>query len=239
MVVSTETRATISQKFDLFRGGTGGLDNWLGKETPDQVFDALANIEKQPLSRARFSQLLTLAHEAPLSDALFRYYWLSVPERHPYSVIRLPFFNREWTQLEHIVSLDHLYWGLYRFYVDALLCFGNIRTAFHKLRSLSENELTQFFQNRRIDTAALSKRGEPIGLSNIGRDSRYLISEMACKSFDAADKPDSELSLVLSDLYSHHIEAGGGSITVEDLLNGAYNEGKYVDMQLQLNPLGR
>ena len=136
MIEPATTRAEISQKFDLFRGGTGGLDNWLGEEAPDQIFATLGAIESVPLSRARFDQLLTLVHEAPLSEDLFRFYWLTVPDKHPYNVRKIPCYNDNWGKSTHIESLDHLFWGLYRFYVDALLYFGNIRTAFQRLRQL-------------------------------------------------------------------------------------------------------
>ena len=48
-----------------------------------------------PLSRARLNQLLTLAHEAPVSQPLFSYYWLSAPE-HPYDVCNVPYYHERW-----------------------------------------------------------------------------------------------------------------------------------------------
>ena len=233
MVESATTRAEILQKFDLFRGGTGGLDNWLGEEAPDQIFATLGAIESVPLSRARFDQLLTLAHEAPLSEDLFRFYWLTVPDKHPYNVRKLPCFNDNWGKSTHIASLDHLFWGLYRFYIDALLYFGNIRTAFQRLRQLSSTELNNFFLKRLVDTDSLSSRGDPIGLGSIAKDNRYLISEMACKSFERTTSSEGELATVLIQLFQEHVRAGGGAVKVKDLLEGAYEKGEFVERQLQ------
>ena len=209
------------------------MDNWLDEDSPRQIFDSLSKIESEPLSRARFSQLLTLAHEAPLSEALFRYYWLTVPEMHPYPVRNIPDFDPTWEGKEQIDSLDHLYWGLYRFYVDALLFFGNIRTAFQRLRTLSKRELTDFFQKRRIGTDDLLVRGEPIGIETIMRDDRYLISEMACKSYQSTDSAPSELETALLELYRDHIETKGGVITVKELLDGASEKDEFKDRQPQ------
>ena len=233
MVQSTAVREEISQKFALFRGGTGGLDNWLGEEAPNQIFETLSAIERAPLSRSQFNQLLTLAHEAPLSEELFGYYWLMVPDKHPYDVRRIPCYDGRWQTSTQIESLDHLYWGLYRFYVDALLYFGNVRTAFQKLRQFSSTELDNFFAKRLIDSDLLSRRGAPIGLGSIAKDNRYLISEMACKSFERTTSSEGELADALLKLFRQHVAAGGGAVKVKDLLEGAYTQGEFVERQLQ------
>ena len=228
-------RDSILDKFNLFQGGTGGLDSWLAENTPDVVFKALSEIDDRPLSKATLNQLLTLAHEAPVSDALFSYYWLSAPEEHPYPVRKIPCFDERWIESHQITSLDHLYWGLYRFYVDALLYFGNIRTAFQYLRQLSEQELSSFFRKYRFDTNDLLERGDPIGISDIAKDNRYLISEMACKSFGTDYVPDGDLKEVLTDLFEKHLKSGGGQITVRELLAEAYRKGEYTDRQMQFD----
>ena len=235
MTSTVTDRDSILSKFEIFQGGTGGLDSWLGRSTPDRVFDVLADIEAQPLSKARLNQLLTLAHEAPVSDAFFRYYWLSVPDKHSFDVRTIPCYDENWAKCDKIYSLDQLYWGLYRFYVDALLYFGNIRSAFQQLRCLSDEVLTDFFLQQRVAPISLSERGDPIRPEEIAKDNRYLISEMACKSFEAADVPEGELAKVLIDLYQEHCEAGGGPVTPKQLLTGAYKRGDYGDRQLQFD----
>ena len=233
MTIDVKTRNDILKRFEIFQGGTGGLDSWLGADTPEKVLEVLNNIENQPLSRALLNQLLTISSEAPVSDAFFRYYWLNAPDKHPYDVRKVAFFDERWIELDHIGYLDQLYWGLYRFYVDALLYFGNIRTAFQVLRNMSSESLTSYFREHYVDPEGLKARGQPIGLEEIARDSRYLISEMACKSFDTQDVPEGELAHVLSFLAREHFEDGGGPITVDQLLTGAYKEGQFTEQQLQ------
>ncbi len=233
MVSTSATRQDILEQFQLFQGGTGGLDSWLRSETPSEVFDTLADLDTHPLSRARFNQLLTLAHEAPISQPLFEYYWLSAPE-HPYDVRRIPCYDERWPRLTNIGSIDQLYWGLYRFYVDALLYFGSIRTAYQRLRELSGSDLHSFFSGHRFN--GLDERGEPLLLLQIAKDNRYLISEMACKSFEViGGKGDAnQIEQVMIDLFQNHRADGGGPVTARQLLTGDYAKGEYAHIQPQL-----
>ena len=233
MMSTPVTKEHVLEQFQLFQGGTGGLDSWLRPETPGEVFDALADLETHPLSRARLNQLLTLANEAPVSQPLFTYYWLKAPE-HPYDVCRVPNFDERWPGSKNIQSIDQLYWGLYRFYVDALLYFGSIRTAYQRLRQLSETDLHSFFASYRI--TGLEERGEALLLSQIAKDNRYLISEMACKSFEVVEgKEDAnQIEQVMIDLLQKHRADGGGPVTARQLLTGDYATGQYAHLQPQL-----
>ena len=223
----------ILERFQLFQGGTGGLDSWIRSDTPDEVFEALTDLEAHPLSRARLNQLLTLAHEAPVSQPLFSYYWLSTPE-HPYDVCNLPCYEERWVGSKNIHSVDQLYWGLYRFYMDALLYFGSIRTAYQRLRQLSAEDLHSFFSRQRFD--GLSDRDDPLPLSRIAKDKRYLISEMACKSYDVLDTSGdaNQIQQVMIDLLEEHRARGGGPITARQLLTGDYANEQYSHLQPQL-----
>ena len=202
-------------------------------ETPDEVFDALADLETHPLSRARLNQLLTLAHEAPVSQPLFAYYWLSAP-KHTYDVRQVPYYDERWSGSQNIQSIDQLYWGLYRFYVDALLYFGSIRTGYQRLRQLSEIELSSFFVDHRIE--GLEDRGEALLLSHIAKDNRYLISEMACKSFEVVEGQGdaNQIEQIMIDLLQKHRAEGGGPVTARQLLTGDYAKGQYAHLQPQL-----
>ena len=222
------------ERFRLFLGGTEGLGSWVGPQAPEQMLASLADIESHPLSKARLNQLLTLAHQAPVSEAMFRYYWLSFPTNHPYDVRKIPGYDQKWISCDQICSLDQLYWGLYRFYVDALLFFGNVRTAFRTLRRMSENELEVFFRHNCVSYDDLAKRGDPFLPTEIAKDNRYLISEMACKSYGEEGGPGGEISKVLTELYEEHLGKGGGPVTVNELLSGAFKEGRYEDKQMQL-----
>jgi hypothetical protein len=63
------------------------------------------------------------------------------------------------------MSLAHLRWGLYRLYVDALLFFGNVRTAFRSLRDRQLDMLQYLFTQKRFDTKAIERRGPPLPLN--------------------------------------------------------------------------
>src|SRR5437016_5117266 len=117
---------------------------------------------------------------ASISDGFFRYYWRETSE-HPYDVETVGRFDRRWTNGdEHVIrSVDHLHWGLYRLYVDGLLYYGNVKAGFMSLRSLTYDQIAQFFMEKRFDTAAIAARGPALSLNVISRDDRYLISEMA------------------------------------------------------------
>ncbi len=87
------TKDEILDDFALFSLGGDGIGGWLAPETDDEVFDRLSRIEGDPLTKVQLNQLLVFGHEAPVSDDLFDYYWLSCPVDHPYEVGSLPGFS--------------------------------------------------------------------------------------------------------------------------------------------------
>jgi hypothetical protein len=224
--------------FSPLFAGTGGIDSWLvgpesGKSIPRRVATRLAEIDSSPLSRSQLNQLLVLSEEAGLSEGFFRYYWKSHPPDHTYDVTRVPGFSNEFLNTTAIRSLHHLKWGLYRFYVDALLYFGNIRSAYRFLRNLNFDELTSFFSRLRIDTDALTGRGEALPLRPISKDDRYLIAEVACKSFLPAEDSDPPMLDVLVDALQHFKPAGTKRPTVRNLLEGDRVSESYADRKNQ------
>lgn len=221
------------REFALFALGTGGIGSWLSNDTEEGVFDRLARLGEEPLPRAQLNQLLVLGKEAPVSDGFFDYYFCS--ETHPcYNVRNLPHWHESYPVQDVIIDLPHLKWGLYRLYVDGLLYFGSVRTAFRELRRLDSAELQEFFASRHYNTPALKRRGTPLPLRDIPKDSRYLISEMACKSFGDAPATKSELRDALFASYKAHVAAGGGSITIKGLLSGAAVTDSFPSTQPQL-----
>src|SRR6267154_3355881 len=133
--MSTVVPSTSSdaQKSELLKAFSFGFDDWLEKKTSPDVFSRLAELDTKPLGRAQANQLLHLCHEPGVSEGFFRYYWLSCPKKHPYKVEKLADFHEIYLKGDLVVSLKHLIWGLYRFYVDALLFFGDGRIAFTSL----------------------------------------------------------------------------------------------------------
>ncbi len=215
-----DERRSLLAQFDPLFAGSGGIDSWLSEGTPQTVVERLGQLDAEPLTRAQLNQLLVLSHEAGMSHGFFEYYWLSAPE-HPYDIRGVLDFDRSHEQQTAIMSLAHLRWGLRRFYVDALLYFGNVRSAYRRLRDMPLGDLAAFFAEFRHDTAALTRRGAPLPLRPIARDDRYLISEMACKSLGATSGP-SQLEDVLRNAYQRRVEAGEtSSVSVRHLLEEA------------------
>ncbi|MBI2264302.1 MAG: hypothetical protein HYU64_03910 [Armatimonadetes bacterium] len=219
-------REQIVSKFSLFFADTGGFDSWLTANAPPLLFDRLAKLETNPLSLAQFNQFLLLTHEAGATAGFFAYYWFSEPE-HVYDVTKVPGYDSAWTRAHAIQSLEHLYWGLYRFCTDALLFFGNTRTAYRELRKLSSDELNALYASKRFDTAFLQNRGPSLTLESIPKDARYLISEMACKSYGIGNQPVSELKRVLLEAFNIFRDQGGKRATVRQLLDGKYVADNY------------
>ena len=211
----------ILEQLALFSLGGEGIGGWLTQQTDDRVFDRIDNVSSQPLTRSQLNQILGFGHQAPVSDDFFRYYWLECPPKHPYPVGQFPGFNQQWVKdTEAIVSLEHLKWGMYRLFTDALLYYGNVRTAFQELRTLERAKLDNFFQSRRFDTDAIKQRGGVLPLQQISRDDRYLISEMACKSFGDGPDTEGEMRHALKQAYAEYRKNNTGPVTFSKLLSG-------------------
>ena len=213
------SKTTILKQLSLFSLGGEGIGGWLTEETDDQVFDRLCELQDAPLTWAQFNQLLGFGHQAPVTDDFFRYYWLESPVEHPYPVDQIPEFNQQWLKDSgDIKSLAHLSWGLYRLFIDALLYFGNVRTAFRTLRVLDREKLVAFFRCKRFDTKSIKQRGDVLPLQVIPRDDRYLVSEMACKSFGDAPESEGEMRQALEEAYKKHRASSTAPITFRKLL---------------------
>ena len=215
------SKETILNQFEIFSVGGEGIGGWLTENTDPRVFERLDEIQDQPLAIEQFNQLLGFGHQAPVSDDFFHYYWLEVPPMHPYPVDKVPDFEQQWIEgTKQVMSLAHLRWGLCRLFTDALLYFGNVRTAFRTLRTLRRAELDTFFQSKRFDTDAIKRRGDSLPLEMILQDKRYLVSESACKSFGDDPESESEMRQVLKMAYVQHRKKGGDPVTFRQLLTG-------------------
>lgn len=229
------SKEAILNEFELFALGTGGIASWLGPNTDAEVFDRLGKLPHETLPKVQLNQLLVLGREAPMSDGFFRYYFLSAPPLHPYEVKDLPGFSAQWLDGDEIRSLDHLKWGLYRLFTDGLLWFGNVRTAYRHLRDMTAAELDSFFHARRFDTEQIKKRGPALPLKEIAKDDRYLISEMACKSYGDGTEAASQLRDALVSAYTIHQQRGGGPVKVKDLLGKEALTEQHAPYQYQLS----
>lgn len=225
----------ILKEVELFSLGSGGIGSWLTDQTDNEVFDRLARLDTDHMKKVQLNQLLVLGREAPTSDALFNYYWATAPQSHPYPVESVPYFDNTFVGKDSIISLDHLKWGLYRLYVDSLLYYGNVRAGYRALRAMKNEELQEFFSTRRVNTELTKARGPSLPLEQIQKDKRYLISEMACKSYGDNPDTESDLKMILLEAFRAHKARGGGKITIGELLKGNDVKAKYEARQQELN----
>ena len=225
------SKERILKELCLFSLAGDGIGGWIKPEADDLIFDRLSTIESDPLTKVQLDQLLALGHEAPVSDTFFRYYWLEANGSHPYDVTKILGFRCDYLTSKAITSLEHLKWGLYRLFVDALLYFGNVRTAYRKLRGLTRSELEAFFDRRRFDTDLIKSRGPALPLVTIAKDDRYLISEMACKSYGDGAGSTGDLKNALVDAFRRHQASTGGPVTVRQLLSGKDIASSYAGRQ--------
>ena len=221
----------ILRELDLFSLRTGGIGRWLAEDSDAEIFARLCRIEDEPLTKVQLNQLLAFGHAAPLSDDFFRYYWLTMSEEHPYDVKAIPDSDEAYQNSSAIISIAHLKWGLYRFFIDSLLWFGNVRSAYGRLRSMNQKELSGFFDNRCFQSKFIKERGPALQLTQIAKDDRYMISEMACKSYGDHLGSPGALKDALIAAFRAHQSNGGGQITVRRLLEGNLLVDKYGERQ--------
>ena len=214
------TKDELISEYELFQFGDSCIGAFVGPRMHDEVHDRLGRLGANPVTKVQLNQLLVLSKAGSISDGFFRYYWRYLPT-HPYDVSRLPFYSPSMVSssgLEEVISHDHLRWGLYRLYVDGLLYFGSVAAAFNALRSLTFEELSALYSQKRFDTEAISQRGPALDLQEIAKDDRYLISEMVCKTFgDIPEDKEEARRVLVAGLKQHK---GKASITFRQLLEG-------------------
>ena len=157
-----------------------------GDDIHTAVDMGLQALDRGALSWARLNQVMHLCSEAGMSEGFFRYYFLCAPSTHPYPVDRV-FPDHTFMPMRdarELQSLDHFLWGLRRFLYDAMLYWGNFRQAYRDLRQRSEREIEELFARRQFDENRLLSRGQIASAIPITQDHRYLISEMACKTYE-------------------------------------------------------
>jgi len=180
---------------------------------------ALVALKSGSLSWACVNQIMHRCSEAGMSEGCFRYYFLENPETHPHPVAKVlstsPYTPPE--RLTEIKSTQQAIWGLRRFVYDAMLYWGNFRQAYRELRTLPFDDIAEIFAGKRINSKRIITRGRIEGPTSIPRDSRYLISEMACKTYEAKDalKDTDHVRLALEGF--RELRSQGEEVTPESL----------------------
>ena len=228
----------IIEYFKLFSdSNSDGLEKLFSSSGKEEVFARLADIDKDPLSKVQLNQLLIISALPGMTYGFFKYYWLSDPVLHTYNVKLLDDFNEDFIGKEEIVSLEHLRWGLKRVYIDALLYFGNITNGFNHLNTKKEKQIIEFFEKKRFPTDIIKSRGKTLEFEVIPKLDRYLIAEMACKTYEAPSESEGDLKQFLIDNYKEAVRQGKTRVLVKDLFSKDFkvsSKEKYEANLLQL-----
>ena len=217
------TKDYIVEQFKDLSFETKGFEGWLSPSAPDTVFDRLKRLDREPLTKVQLNQLLLLSLESGISDGFYKYYWLHIPN-HSYAIDKLEDFSTSYDQSSAIISIQHLRWGIRRIYTDCLLYFGNISYGFKELKNKSFPELQDLFQTKCFPTKLIKERGRPLEFHDISKDDRYLISEMACKSYGETPKTKTELLDFLRESYQECLANGIKNPSFRDLLSNKADE---------------
>lgn len=190
-----------------------------GEDTDKAVSSAWGALKNGGLSWARLNQTLHRCSEAGMSEGFFQYYFLQEPPLHPYPVICvLPGFQLALGDgVNEITSVAQLQWGLRRFVYDAMLFWGNFRQAYRDLRRLNNGQIEELFLARRRNQQQMIRRGKVQEPIDISRDHRYLISEMACKTYENASSPAETRHVQLACEAFRSLRADGREVTAETL----------------------
>lgn len=188
----------------------------------DYLFDSLSQINENGLSKVQFDQLLNLQQIKGVSDGFFKFYWLSYPS-HFYDIRKLHGFDNSYTTDVVIQSIEQLKWGLLRVFIDCLYVFGNIEEGYKTISDYTEEELLCLFEQYSFKADIIKKRGNTLHFCDIKKDDRYLISEMVCKNFVAANDKE-KMKNFLFDNYKLAKIKGIRHPKLKDLLVGKYSD---------------
>lgn len=205
--------------FSDLMGNGKGINGFISKNSSHYLINTLCDIDKSPLTKVQFDQLLSLQNLKTLSDDFFRFYWLEIPKVHFYQIDAIEIRS----DIDAITSIEQLKWGFNRLFIDALYVYGNIQKGYETLCGLNRQAIYNTFSPFLFDTTQIKRRGNTLHFENIDKEDRYLISEMACKTFTNL-KSRKELVDILLKSYRKAISMGVKRPRVRDLLDEKYIE---------------
>lgn len=223
----------IIDRFSVLNTGNGGIESFVVRDAPSIVLERISKLTSEAISKVQLNQLLGFTKEKAVSDGFFRYYWTESPVT-PYKLSEIPGYSSEYKTHEKIRDINHLLYGLYRIFVDGLLYRGNVRLYYREFSAQSYEAIDSFVRTQVIDTIAVKRRGPTLPLKAISKDSRYLISETACKSYGDTPKSTSDMRSALLSAWRAHEQQGGGAITVKALFSKHLSGTKHAAQQGQL-----
>lgn len=152
-----------------------------------------------------------------MTDDFFKFYWFQPPKEHFYRIQEIDIIEGS----TEISSLKQLKWGFNRLFTDCLFVYGNIQMGYEELCGCTRREIEERFVGYIFNTGQIIKRGNTVHFADINREDRYLISEMACKTFDDM-KDKGALVEILKKSYRNAKKKGVERPTFRKLLDGDY-----------------
>ncbi len=210
--------------YDLSNSRGKGIEYFLSSNGKKEVFERLSIIDVNPLSKVQLNQLLIISGLPGITYGFYKYYWLETPLSHPYDVKKVDDYEN-WDAQE-IISIKHLRWGIRRIYIDSLLYFGHIHNGYKILSTKKENDLITLYKAKNFPIELIRKRGKTLDFKEIPKQDRYLISEMACKTYEAKHKSVEDLKHFLIDNLIEAQKQGRKKIQIKELLAGIFLKNK-------------
>ena len=217
----TLSTARIIQRLGIFfPGAFGKKSDFLHNPDGQRILERIKTIPTEPLHLTNFNQLLHLVHEAGVSEGFFKYYFLSVPDQHPYPLNKMQMAAPELNE-SGISSIEQAEWGFLRLFTDALLFWGDIRSAVRVLRVMTYEQLEEFFESKRFPSDEMRSRGPILPMEKILMDDRYLISEIAFKAYtsEGTKNINTDQLHIEEVLLEAYRSAGGGRMIVKTLFD--------------------
>lgn len=206
----------LQAAYSVFNVRGEGIESLLWGDENDFICERIIGIPDKPLSKVQLNQLFGYVREMAVSDEFFRFYWCN-GGRSPYLVSALPGYSNSYGEHQDIRSVEQLFHGFYRIFIDGLLLCGNVRAYFRRACSLSAYQIQDHLNSLIFDTEAIKARGPALEMREISKDDRYLISEMACKSY--GDIPENgQLLNYMREVWGAHAKKQGGAISITQLL---------------------
>ena len=216
----TNCKKDIIDMFNDLMCESDGICGFISKNSSQLLFDTINNIENEHLTKVQFDQLLALHHLKCMSDDFFDYYWINNPEIHYY---KIKYFNKDKENNNRdISSLEQLKQGFERLFIDCLYIFGNVQKGYDVLCERSYAELNDIIEKQIFNTKQIEKRGNPLQFVDINKEERYLISEIACKTFENISDTNSLTDFLIQG-YEDAILKGVKEPTYRDLIEGVKN----------------